>query len=342
MKSSLTAPLTASDLLEAVHCCPAQSSSGSDSIPYALLSVILCLPDCKAVALQVFNDALSLDIFPPSWSDTCVSLLSKKGNLSDLRNWRPISLISTDAKVYTRLLDACLLPAVSSLITPFQTRFMRRRFIADNGLLMKLIKNHCTTNSSATVGLLLDQEKAYDWVHPDYLRQVLSRIGIPDSFITSVCSLFFSTRLGVNINGFLSSPVPHCVVYVKAILSPVLFNLAFEPFLRSSIHDFSIHDVSLPLPIPSPVILPPDMSLIKLLAYVDDVVCLLDSPSDLHRLLRYFETYSQASNTSLNYSKTQVLSLSGSNNIYDEIWRTPLRSYSLTALIIFPRSCYDY
>ncbi|KAG1305043.1 hypothetical protein G6F64_008697 [Rhizopus arrhizus] len=328
--SSLLRPFSLSGLLVAVRRCPHQSSPGSDGLPYALLSVILQIPECQSIAVEVFNDALSLEIFPPSWFDTCLSLLPKKGDLSDLRNWRPISLINTDAKVFTRLLNGRLLPTVSSLITPFQTGFMRGRFIADNGLFMKLVMDHCSNIDSSAVGLLLDQEKAYDRVHPDYLRQVLKRIGIPDSFVDSICRLFFGTCVRVNVNGFLSGSVPQLRGLLQGDpLSPVLFNLAFEPFLRSVLHDSLFNGVSLPISTPAPVPLPSEMPAVKLLAYADDVFCLLNAPSDLDRLIQHYTVYLRASNASLNYSKTQVLSLSGSSSIYSTTWRSQLQSYDI-------------
>jgi hypothetical protein len=55
---------------------------------------------------------------------------------------------------------------VESLINPYQTGFVRGRFIADNGLLMKLVMEHARNTRSSAIGLILDQEKAYDRVHP--------------------------------------------------------------------------------------------------------------------------------------------------------------------------------
>ncbi|KAG1460822.1 hypothetical protein G6F56_005860 [Rhizopus delemar] len=150
-KSNLALPFTLTDIDEAVRRCLQKSLPGSDGLPYMILSVLLDIPACQSVFLQVLNGALTDGILPPSWSDTRVSLLPKKGNHSDLRNWRPIPLINTDAKVFTHLLNARILTAVSDLITPFQTGFMHDRFIADNGLLMKLIMDHCSRIDSSAV-----------------------------------------------------------------------------------------------------------------------------------------------------------------------------------------------
>lgn len=57
--------------------------------------------------------------------------------------------------------------------------------------------------------LLLDQEKACDRVHPDYLRVCLGRFGIPAKLVSCIISLFFfQSTLCVNVNGFLSGSTP--------------------------------------------------------------------------------------------------------------------------------------
>lgn len=124
----LTSPIEWDDLMEQVRRCPNKSSPGLDGIPYEILRLLFTHPDCKPIILQVYNDGLTQGIFPPSWSRNCVSLLPKKGDLSDLKNWRPISLINTDAKVFTRILNSRIILCADTLITPFSIRFCARSF----------------------------------------------------------------------------------------------------------------------------------------------------------------------------------------------------------------------
>ncbi|KAG2235122.1 hypothetical protein INT48_006503 [Thamnidium elegans] len=53
---------------------------------------------------EVYNQALLDDVSPKSWKDIRVRLLPKKGDLTELKNWRPISLINCDAKIFTRIM----------------------------------------------------------------------------------------------------------------------------------------------------------------------------------------------------------------------------------------------
>jgi hypothetical protein len=67
-------------------------------------NLLLQHPFCRDLFAKVLNLTLRESKFPATWQQTVVVLLSKKGERSQLKNWRPISLICVDAKVFTRLL----------------------------------------------------------------------------------------------------------------------------------------------------------------------------------------------------------------------------------------------
>ncbi|ORY99662.1 hypothetical protein BCR42DRAFT_444626 [Absidia repens] len=151
----LTTPFTINDLITQSDRCANNSSPGLDGLGYPFLSLVFSHPLIAPIALQIYNSALIGNGFPSSWQDITMRLLPKKGDLGLLKNWRPISLINCDAKIFTRLINARLAPI-------------------------------------AAIGLLLDQEKAYDRIHPSYLAQTLKSFGIPSSFTDMLISLFFS------------------------------------------------------------------------------------------------------------------------------------------------------
>ena len=182
--------------------------------------------------------------------------------------------------------------------------------------------------------VLLDQEKAYDGVHPDYLRAVLQRFRFPDVIIDTLLKLFFQTRISVSVNGFLGAPVDQGRGLRQGDpLSPLLFNLAFEPLLRSilasqQLRGISVHTVPItrhqhaspnkhshpstggddsPIPWHSPPSL-------KLLGFADDLAVYLQSPNDWSVLQEILQTYSCASNAKVNIHKTEVVSLSGKSH----------------------------
>ncbi|CEP09530.1 hypothetical protein, partial, partial [Parasitella parasitica] len=156
----LEQPFTIIELLQGTERTSLSSSPGVDGIPYAIYNIMLQHPDTAKLAVTVFNDALLLGIFPASWLKTVMCLLPKKGDLTDLRNWRPLSMICCDAKIFTRLLNHRLMPFMNQLISKQQSGFMPGRFIGDNGMILHATKLIAERQSSSCIALLLDQEKA--------------------------------------------------------------------------------------------------------------------------------------------------------------------------------------
>ncbi|KAG0805525.1 hypothetical protein G6F20_011829 [Rhizopus arrhizus] len=163
--NALTSEWTEEEVLTCASKAPSHSSPGVDGIPYELLQLLLQHPFCIRLFTKVLNTALQHSKFPATWQQSIVILLPKKGDRSQLKNWRPISLICADAKIYTRLLATRVNDVLPHLIDMHQTGFMPKRFIADNGATTRLVMDVAQRMKLPGIALLLDQVKAYDRVH---------------------------------------------------------------------------------------------------------------------------------------------------------------------------------
>ena len=332
-QTKLTAPISFQMLLEQTSRAPNPSSPGPDGLTYGLLHFVFQIPEYQTLITTVYNEALDKGIFPSTWHDAIICLLPKKGDLTLLQNHRPISLTNCDAKIFTRIINSRMTEAANHMINPFQTGFMRNRFIGDNGMLLKCATDIARNDPqhAQTMALLLDFMKAYDRVNGKYLKAVLTAFDVPPTLVTTIINFFFQTKLKINVNGYLTETVSQsCGIRQGDPLSPIIFNLALEPLLQMILQDQNITGMTPPDPFTQLQPPQPNHAIFKLSAYADDLLVIVRTPREYRRLISHIDTYGAASNAKLNLNKTQVLSLSG--NPVDIVWESTFTRNHITEI----------
>lgn len=84
-------------------------------------------------------------------------------------NYRPITLLNTDYKIYTKSLAMKLAEVAPKLVHESQAGFIPGRNIFDHVKLSKMMINYAEATEENGVIVALDQEKAYDRISHDYL-----------------------------------------------------------------------------------------------------------------------------------------------------------------------------
>lgn len=91
-----------------------------------------------------------------------ITLLPKKGDLADIKNWRPISLLGVDYKILSKALTNRLKLYISTIIHPDQSYCIPKLTIFDNLFLIRDLVSFAKQNKLNVGFLSLDQEKAFD------------------------------------------------------------------------------------------------------------------------------------------------------------------------------------
>ncbi|TWW81692.1 Transposon TX1 uncharacterized 149 kDa protein ORF 2 [Takifugu flavidus] len=140
--------------------------------------------------LDVFNESLRSGSLPLSCRRVVIALLPKKGNLQDIRNWCPVSLLCSDYKILSKALAIRLREAMEHVIHRDQTYCVPSRSMVDN---IHLIWDVLEVSASlgTQVGLLsLDQEKAFDRVEHSFLWRTMERFGFSAGLIAMIKVLY--------------------------------------------------------------------------------------------------------------------------------------------------------
>ena len=200
----LEAPVSADELWAVVEELPANKSPGLDGLPYEFYRAVL--PVIKTEFLQVLQCVLDRRTLTGSMKMGVTRLLPKVSGIPAVDELRPITLLTTDYKLLTKVLVKRLIPVLPEVIKSGQLCSVGENNIMDGavGHLSVLLHGE---NVVGALGLVsLDQWKAFDRVYVPYLLQVLEKMGFGASWVEWIRMLHQenTTRF---ILGDLSDPI---------------------------------------------------------------------------------------------------------------------------------------
>ena len=114
--------------------------------------------------LTVFKEFDRHDRLPDSFRTGIVTLLHKKDDKTDLKNWRPITLLNFDCKLFSKLLSGRMSQVLEDVIHPDQACAVPGRKITDSLILIRDAICFARDRNIRLVVLNLDFEKAFDRV----------------------------------------------------------------------------------------------------------------------------------------------------------------------------------
>jgi hypothetical protein len=106
-----------------------------------------------------------------------IVLLPKKEMAESIRDYRPISLVHSIAKIFSKILVSRLPPHLAEMVSSSQSTFVKKRSIHDNFVLVQGIAKEFHRKKILAMFLKLDIAKAYDSLSWAYLLEVLERLG---------------------------------------------------------------------------------------------------------------------------------------------------------------------
>ena len=310
-KNMLATYLTQGEIKQALKKLPDGKAAGIDGIPHELWKTLSARLDNKRPVnapsfdivkclTLVYNDIERHGIsqpseFPKGW----MCPLYKKGDKTEISNYRPITVLNTDYKIMTRALTTRLTKAVPTLIHPDQAGFMCGRRIEDQTELVKLMLDNCEASEINGAVVCLDQEKAYDKVRHDFIWKTLEKYDFPKHFINTVKTLYQNGETVIIINGVISKPYKVTRgVRQGDPLSCLIFNLAIES-LASMLRSSRLKGLQIP----------GDTERLITTLFADDTTVFLSEDDDFETLQAILNKWCRASGAKFNVKKTVIIPL---------------------------------
>lgn len=226
-----------------------------------------------------------------------ISLIFKKGDKLDLKNWRPISLLNIDYKIITKILTNRIKKVLPSIIHPDQTSSVPGRSIAQTTAFIRDLIDYVNRNNLPGAIICLDQMKAFDRVDWKFMFKTLRRFGFGPQFINWVQLCYTDITSSVKNNGFLSTFFElERGTRQGCPLSALLYVLVAEVLAINIRKETKIKGIILP-----------DGTEHKLAQFADDNTVTLSDVQSIESLFSLIRVYESASGARVNQEKTEGL-----------------------------------
>ena len=291
------------------------SAAGPDGITY---SIIKAGEKSFAKILSIISKAMiQTGKFPKLWAQSTSLLIYKKGDANDINNWRPLSIASSAYRIWACAVSNSLqdINRRRNLISSEQKGFIR----GINGCMEhSIIGNEVLNDAKRTQKDLhvvsIDLRDAFGSVPHDYIQEVLAEVGLPKCMRRVIQSSFDQSTTRFQIGRSSTQDIAiRKGVKQGCPLSPMLFDMCIEPFIRHITQDcrqLGYH-------------VGKSDKIVKVVqAYADDLILFSDNAEHMERLLKELELFLRYSKLNVNNGKCRTLSIGHRNNMRVELQHT--------------------
>uniref|UniRef100_A0A803TA98 Reverse transcriptase domain-containing protein n=1 Tax=Anolis carolinensis TaxID=28377 RepID=A0A803TA98_ANOCA len=260
---------------------------------------------------KIMNGILQGQKPPDSWQKTSITMIKKEGqDPKDVRNYRPISLLNVDYKIFANILAGRLKNFLSDWIKEEQVGFLPTRQVRDNvRTILNVIEYYEKNNQEELALLSLDAEKAFDNLNWDFLKLLLKELDFGYQFTNAIEAIYDQQEAKITIN--LQDSETFKIdkgTRQGCPLSPLLFIMSLEILLNEIRQDSRLRGLKI------------KNEEYKIRAYADDVICIISNPlENIINWIEKIEEYGKLAGLKLNKRKSMVLTKNMSKEKKEEL-----------------------
>ena len=220
------------DVKECILSLKSKKCEGFDRIPVCILvdAEELLLPPLTTLFKLIYEQKT----IPDQWKMAKIIPIFKKGNKSNVENYRPIANQCSTSKIFEKLIlkQIHYLESINKLdfTCKQQHGFKKNKSTATAGLVLQSLITHATDSNNYALMASLDLSAAFDLVNVGLLTKRLRIIGLPMDLVNLIEIWLTDRKFYVELDGQVSEVLESEDGTIQgSVLGPILYAIFVSP-----------------------------------------------------------------------------------------------------------------
>lgn len=300
-------PLIEKEVFQVIQSGKNNKSPGSDGLPIEIYKVLW--PLLGKAFTRMYNDVL-IKGFPEEEQCTgIVNLLQKINNPKYVKDFRAVTLLNTDYKIFSGCMASRLKPVMDKIIDPVQTCSVPGKKISDTLNEVITASHYIFSKEKLGAILTIDFKAAFDRVYHKYMWLVLKENKIDERLINALKFLYKNATSQIKVNGKLTKQFKiKRSVRQGCPSSMALFCITIQPFINlllKKLKGINIYN-----------------SVFKIASFADDLTVAITKKEELNTVKNCIDKYCSFSGAEINKKKCELIRAKQNKDIYNADWLT--------------------
>lgn len=245
--------------------------------------------------LILFNKILTTEEIPSQWRKSQIILLFKKGSRTDIGNYRPISLIPTICKIFTKIIQRRIANTLELFQAEEQAGFRKNRSTIDHLHVVNQLIEKANEYRITLYMCFVDYNKAFDSLEHTKIWEALEKANVEQKYIQVIKQIYKDNTASIQLEREGESFPVGKGVRQGDPLSPDLFNCTLETVIQPL--DWEEKDFGINI----------NGKKITNLRFADDVVLIAKTAEELQQQLIDLNHSSKRVGLTINHTKTKII-----------------------------------
>ncbi|KAL1446846.1 hypothetical protein WDU94_003496 [Cyamophila willieti] len=280
------------EVTSAIKSMKSDKAAGNDEVTIDVLK--LTGPETAKVLAKIFTACLVKSEIPQEWNHAKIILLFKKGSIFDIKNYRPICLLSVMYKVFTKILTNRLTKILDNAQPVEQAGFRNNFSTIDHILTLREVMSRAREYKMPLTIAFIDFEKAFDSATFSAVFQSLREQGVHPCYTKLLTNIYQKSTAFISLDKPSEEfPIQRGVKQGDPI-SPKLFSAVLE--MTMSKLQWRNRGINI------------NGRKLSNLRFADDIVLFSNNTRELQTMLKEMSKVAREVGLKMNLSKTKVMS----------------------------------